>query len=72
MAYTAAQLEMVDRHIAQGERHVTQQEKLVQRLKDHGLPTAEAERWLDDFRAMLIQHRDHREIMLHGCEGNGF
>jgi hypothetical protein len=66
MAYTAAELEMVDRHIAQGERHVTQQEKLVQRLKEHGLPTVEAEKLLEDFRAMLAQHREHRDILFHG------
>jgi uncharacterized DUF497 family protein len=71
MAYTSADLDMVDRHIVQGERHVTQQEKLVQRLRKHGLPTASAESLLDDFRAMLVQHREHREIMLHDIGSGG-
>ena len=72
VAYTASDLEMVDRHIAQGERHVSQQEKLVLRLKSHGLPTDEAEQFLEDFRAMLLQHRSHREAMLHDLAGYGF
>lgn len=69
MAYSAADLEMVDRHIAQGERHVAQQEELVARLRSHGLPIDEAERLLEDFRAFLKQHRAHRELMLQDLAG---
>lgn len=64
MSYSAADLEMVDCHIAQGERHVTQQEELVARLRGHGLPTDEAESLLEEFKALLLQHREHRRIML--------
>ena len=71
MAYTAADLEMADRHIAQGERHVIQQEKLVLRLRSHGLPTDDAEMLLEEFRALLLEHRSHRELMLHDLGGSG-
>jgi negative regulator of genetic competence, sporulation and motility len=71
MAYSSADLEMVDRHIAQGERHVTQQEELVARLRSHGLPTDEAENLLEEFRALLLQHREHRRVMLGDLGLNG-
>jgi hypothetical protein len=64
VAYTAADLQMVDDHIIQGERHVTRQEELIARLRSHGLPSADAELLLDEFKATLAQHRAHRNIML--------
>jgi len=63
MAYTMADIEMVDRHIAQGERHIVQQEHLISRLRERGLPTAEAEDLLQRFRESLHEHRAHRELM---------
>lgn len=72
MAYSPADLEMVDRHIAQGERHVSQQEELVERLRSHGLPTEQAELLLEEFRSLLVQHREHRAIMLHDVGDPGF
>ncbi len=65
MAYTAADLQMVDDHIAQGERHVEMQVALIERLRSHHLPTSQAEELLVEFRATLVQHRAHRELMLH-------
>ena len=64
MAYTAAELKMVDDHIAQGERHIIQQEDLIARLKSHSLPTAEAELLLDEFRSTLALHLEHRNRIL--------
>ena len=64
VAYTAADLQMVDDHIIQGERHVTRQEELIERLHSRGLPTADAELLLEDFKSTLAQHRAHRDIML--------
>ena len=64
MAFSAADLQMVDDHIIQGERHVTRQEELVQWLRERGLPTVDAESLLEDFKATLIQHRAHRDMML--------
>ena len=64
MAIAAADLRMVDAHIVQGERHVTQQEELIAWLKSRGHPTEMAERLLTDFRSALVQHRAHRQTML--------
>lgn len=63
MAYTAADLEMVEHHVAQGERHIVLQEELISRLRSRGLPTEEAEKLLEDFRTTLQQHRDHLAII---------
>lgn len=65
MAYTAADVRMVDAHIAQGERHVTRQEELIAWLKSRGHATETAEELLDEFKSSLVQHRAHREMMLH-------
>ena len=64
MAYSAADLQMVDDHIAQGERHVTRQEELVLFLRERGHPTDMAEQLLVEFQATLAQHKCHRDLML--------
>ncbi|MFL6736367.1 MAG: hypothetical protein ACJ8F4_04835 [Sphingomonas sp.] len=61
MAYTKAVLDLVDRHIAQGERHIIQQEELISRLRIRGLPAAAAEALLLQFRDALHEHRTHRD-----------
>jgi hypothetical protein len=68
MAYTRAELEMVDRHIAQGERHVVQQEELITRLSQRGLPTAQAELVLAGFQSALRTHWEHRTAMIDSME----
>jgi hypothetical protein len=65
MAFSAADLRMVDDHIALAERHVTRQEELVAFLKSRGHPSDMAEQLLVEFQATLEQHRAHRHIMLH-------
>jgi hypothetical protein len=65
MAFSPADLRMVDDHIAQGERHVTRQEELIAWLRSRGHPTDQAEQLLTEFQSTLIQHRAHRELMLH-------
>jgi len=64
MAFSSADLRMVDDHIAQGERHVTRQEEIVALLRSRGHPTDVAEELLEEFRATLLQHRSHRDMML--------
>lgn len=64
MAYTAADVEMVERHIVQGERHIVRQQSLIDRLRALGLPTSEAETLLGEFRDTLEQHWEHRSAML--------
>jgi hypothetical protein len=65
MAFSAADLRMVDDHIALAERHVTRQEELVAFLKSRGHPSEMAEELLVEFQATLAQHRAHRDVMLH-------
>lgn len=65
MAYSAADLRMVDDHIAQGERHVTRQLEIVEWLRSRGHPTEMAEQLLAEFQATLMQHRAHRDLMRH-------
>lgn len=64
MTYSAADVQMVENHIVQGERHIVRQQQLIDRLHHHGLPTAEAERLLIQFRDTLQQHWLHRAAML--------
>ena len=64
MAFNAADLKMVDDHIAQGEHHVTRQGELVAWVKERGHPTDIAEELLAEFKATLLQHRAHRELMI--------
>ena len=66
VAYSAADLQMVDDHIALAERHVTRQQELVAYLRSRGHPTEVAEQLLAEFRSSLEQHRAHRDVMLHG------
>jgi hypothetical protein len=61
MSYTAADLDMADRHVAQGEGHVTRQRELVRRLHDQGHPTDAAENLLAEFEAVLLEHVRHRD-----------
>ena len=69
MVYTTADLNMADSHVAQGERHIVQQEEIVARLRAHGLPTEQAELLLVQFHATLAQHRAHRNLMLRELRG---
>ena len=69
MAFTAADLQMVDDHIAQGERHVTRQLEIIAWLKGRGHPTEMAEQLLAEFKSTLLQHRAHRDVMMRDSEG---
>lgn len=71
VAYSAADLQMVDDHIALAERHVTRQEEIVAWLRSRGHPTEIAEQLLAEFRSSLDQHRAHREVMVHSNNGTG-
>jgi hypothetical protein len=54
-------LEMVLRHVAQGERHVAGQRKLLAHLREIGGDTNMAERLLDLFVITLGEHCAHRD-----------
>ena len=59
MGVAETTLEMVRRHVREGAEHVARQRALLARLKERGLPTAEAERLLEDFEDVQRQHEDH-------------
>lgn len=53
------ELEMVRRHISQGEGHLAGQRALIARIEASGLPTEEAEALLVTFEATQEQHGTH-------------
>jgi hypothetical protein len=62
----AEQIDMIRRHIVEGERHVAAQRDIVERLHDLGADTALAEDLLEEFEATLAQHQVHLAQMLAG------
>jgi hypothetical protein len=62
------ELQMVQRHVAQGERHLVQQEGLFTRLRLGGLPTDVAQELLTSFRTTLASHREHLNRIIPAAE----
>jgi hypothetical protein len=50
---------MAHRHVAKAERHIVEQEELVTRLRQSGLPTEDAEQLLATYNSLLHEHREH-------------
>lgn len=63
MAYTSADLETAERHVAQGKQHIAEQEELIGRLRLNRLPTQEAEALLSTYRQVLNLHKQHRDLI---------
>jgi len=59
MAGRETELEMVRRHVAQGERHVALQQEIIGHLRELGGSTELAERLLTEFEQVLQSHREH-------------
>jgi len=59
MVATETELEMVQRHIRQGERHVSRQHEIIAELTLRNQPTWLAESLLLDFQDVLRAHQDH-------------
>lgn len=53
------ELEMVERHVRQGERHVARQREILAELGRDGHPTAFARDLLALYEWTLAQHRAH-------------
>ena len=53
------ELEMVQRHVRQGERHVSRQIELIADLTRRNLPIDQAEKVLFNFEITLLAHNDH-------------
>lgn len=59
MTTVETELEMVERHIRAGERHVAHQQELIAWLSERGHPTEEAEKLLSNLRDLQRLHREH-------------
>lgn len=59
MAVGETELEMVERHVRQGERHVTRQLDIIEEMMLRNQPTAVAESLLFNFEITLLAHHDH-------------
>lgn len=59
MAVGETELQMVERHVRQGERHVSRQIEIIADMARRHQPTGLAERLLFNFEASLQAHRDH-------------
>lgn len=52
-------LEMAQRHVAQGERHVEAQRRIIAHLRELGGSTVVAEQLLNEFEDLLAVHKSH-------------
>ena len=59
MAAVENDLEMVQRHVQQAERHVSRQLEIIAEIRLREQSTVLAERLLLNFEAALLAHRDH-------------
>lgn len=68
MAYTQDDLDMVLRHIAEGEQHISNQEVIITKLRIRQLDTKAAEEALAVFNEMLRIHRHNCDVIAAGLE----
>ncbi|TNC69471.1 hypothetical protein [Rubellimicrobium roseum] len=59
MADHETELEMVQRHVREGEAHVKRQREIVAELRERGHPTDVAIALLAEFEDLLRQHKAH-------------
>jgi hypothetical protein len=52
-------LEMAQRHVAEGERHVEAQRRIIAHLRELGGSTVVAEELLREFEELLAVHQSH-------------
>lgn len=52
-------IEMVSRHVFEGEKHLAAQTVLIERLRGRALPTEDAQALLDSFHIMQAHHEEH-------------
>ena len=52
-------LEMAQRHVAEGERHVEAQRRIIAHLRELGGATDVAEQLLSEFEDLLAVHKSH-------------
>ena|SRR5579884_1723144 len=59
------EIEMAERHVREGDRHLIVQQEIIDCLKDHGRSTFEAERLLTNMRVLQRMHREHLARLQH-------
>jgi predicted transcriptional regulator len=62
-------LQMAERHVAEQEIRVLEQENLIVRLRSEGRPSDQAEGILFEMRNLLDDMRDHLERLQQKLEG---
>ncbi len=63
MAYTQEDLDLVEKHVAQGERNVLQQRQILAGLSQNGYPTGEALNLLASLESTVQQLRQRRSMI---------
>lgn len=63
-------LEMAERHVREGERHVSSQREIIVHLRAHHHSTELAERLLVNLEDLLQMHRQHLERIRKGLSGS--
>ena len=66
--YENVDLEMADRHSAEGERHIARQEQIVTEFRLSGYPMEDANELLRHFNETLASHRTHRDAIAAALE----
>jgi len=61
--------EEAEQHVAQGKRHIAEQEDRIMDLARHGYDTTEARKLLDNFYATQVLHIQHRDRIRKEMEG---
>ena len=69
--YTRADLDMADRHIAEGEGHIGRQEALLTEMRARGYPVDSAETLLALFNSTQVSHITHRAAIARALEDEG-
>ena len=64
MVAAETEMEMVQRHVGQGNRHVSRQIEIIAGLRLRNHPTELAENMLLDFQATLRAHQDHLDRLM--------
>jgi hypothetical protein len=53
------ELQMAERHVREGRRHIARQKEIIQKLRSLGAPTDDAETLLAIFASLQKQHLAH-------------
>lgn len=64
MVSPETELQMLDRHIRTGARHISRQREIIDRLIELGAPAEQAIELLDLFQVTQALHIAHRERLL--------